>query len=38
VYALSEHVEGTPGRQAFFARYSDRIVAQERLVGVFSGD
>jgi Raf kinase inhibitor-like YbhB/YbcL family protein len=36
IYALSEPVQGEPGRQEFLSRYADRILAQQRLVGVYS--
>jgi len=36
VYALSVPVEGEPTRLEFLERYGDRIVAQERIVGLYS--
>jgi Raf kinase inhibitor-like YbhB/YbcL family protein len=36
VYALSEPVAGEPGRLQFLDEYADRIVAQARVVGVYS--
>jgi hypothetical protein len=36
VYALDTRVEGTPGREAFLARYADHIVEQNRLVGLYA--
>lgn len=38
VYALSEPVVGDLGRDEFLTAYGDRILAQERLVGLYSRD
>lgn len=35
VYALSRPVEGEPTREDFLSRYSDGIIEQARLVGIF---